>query len=237
MEYRVLPRGGERIGVIGLGSSVLTEQSADEAEKTVCTALDLGINYIDLAAADAQAFAVCGRALKGRRDKVYLQLHFGAVYGSGKYGWTTDRDAIKSSVAWQLKQLSTDYIDFGFIHCLDEQSDLQAFERGGTLEHMLELKQKGVIRHIGLSTHTPDVAHKVLDMNIIDILMFSINPAYDYRHGEFANGSTDERARLYRRCEAEGVGIAVMKAFSGGQLLDAAVSPFKQALTPWQCIQ
>ena len=42
---------------------------------------------------------------------------------------------------------------------------------------------------------------------------------------------------LYRRCEAEGVGISVMKAFAGGQLLDARTSPFGQALTEYQCIQ
>ena len=41
--------------------------------------------------------------------------------------------------------------------------------------------------------------------------MFSINPAYDYRQGEFANGSAGERMTLYRRCEAEGMGISVMK--------------------------
>ena len=74
-------------------------------------------------------------------------------------------------------------------------------------------------------------------MHILDMLMFSINPAYDYRHGEYAIGSGDERAALYRRCEAEGVGISVMKAFSAGQLLDAKTSPFGQALTEYQCIQ
>ena len=74
-------------------------------------------------------------------------------------------------------------------------------------------------------------------MGLIDMLMFSINPAYDYRHGEYAIGSVDERTALYRRCEAEGVGISVMKAFSAGQLLNAKTSPFKQALTEYQCIQ
>ena len=47
-------------------------------------------------------------------------------------------------------------------------------------------------------------------------LMFSINPAYDYQQGEFANGSAGERMTLYRRCEAEGMGISVMKPYSGG---------------------
>ena len=56
-------------------------------------------------------------------------------------------------------------------------------------------------------------------------------------NSDYAIGGADERMALYRRCEAEGVGISVMKAFSGGQLLDARTSPFGQALTEYQCIQ
>ena len=69
------------------------------------------------------------------------------------------------------------------------------------------------------------------------MMMFSINPMYDYGHGSYALGSNNERYDLYRRCEKEGVGISVMKPFNAGQLLDAAKSPFGQALTPAQCIQ
>ena len=70
------------------------------------------------------------------------------------------------------------------------------------------------------------------------MVMFSINPAYDYSAGgEFAIGGAQERMDLYRRCEAEGVGISVMKAFSGGQLLDEKTSPLGCALTEYQCIQ
>ena len=68
-------------------------------------------------------------------------------------------------------------------------------------------------------------------MRIIDMLMFSINPVYDYGRGEFAFGENAERYDLYRRCQREGVGISVMKPFCGGQLLDAAQSPFGKALT------
>ena len=110
---------------------------------------------------------------------------------------------------------------------------------------MEELKEAGVVRHIGLSSHTPLLVNEVLDMGILDMLMFSINPAYDYAGGtepnyakdSYAVGSVAERMNLYRRCEAEGVGISVMKAFSGGQLLKAETSPFGKALTEYQCIQ
>lgn len=74
-------------------------------------------------------------------------------------------------------------------------------------------------------------------MNILDMVMFSINPAYDNNHGSYAIGKNDERMALYQRCEKEGVAISVMKAFSAGQLLDKDKSPFKHALTHSQCIQ
>ena len=69
------------------------------------------------------------------------------------------------------------------------------------------------------------------------MVMFSINPGYDYHQGDYANGNINERFELYKRCEAEGIGISVMKAFSGGQLLDKRTSPFMKSLTKIQCIQ
>ena len=237
MEYRKLPKGGEQISILGLGNSSMGASGEKEVEAAVTMAVDNGINYFDMAAADAVPFAPFGRAVEGCRDKVYFQVHFGAEYRTGTYGWTLNLEKIKRSVDWQLEMLKTDYIDFGFIHCIDEAADLEKVISGGTLDYMKELKADGVIRHIGLSSHTPEIVEKVLDMGLIDMLMFSINPAYDYRHGEYAIGSVDERTALYRRCEAEGVGISVMKAFSAGQLLNAKTSPFKQALTEYQCIQ
>ena len=168
---------------------------------------------------------------------MFYQVHFGANYETGEYGWTTSLDKVKRQVDWQLKELKTDYIDFGFIHCLDSEDDWKQYQKNGVLDYLLEMKKSGVVRHIGLSTHTPDLAQKILDTGLIEQLMFSINPAYDYQHGEFAFGSADERMKLYRRCEAEGIGISVMKPYSGGQLLDERTSPFGKALTEVQCIQ
>ena len=237
MRYRTLPHGGEQIGIIGMGSSVVGEQRERDIIETVRTAAELGVNYFDLAAGHAACFPAYGKALADCRKDVFLQIHFGADYTTGEYGWTTDLDAIKRSIGWQLENLKTDYIDFGFIHCLDERTDVEAYEKSGALQYVLDMKDRGVVRHIGLSSHNPDPVHHVLDMGIVDMLMFSINPMYDYGQGEYAIGSDGERQALYRRCEAEGVGIAVMKPFNAGQLLDAKQSPFKTALTPAQCIQ
>lgn len=190
-----------------------------------------------MAGGHATIFPAYGKALAGRRKEAMLQVHFGANYTTGEYGWTTNLETVKRSVDWQLQNLQTDYIDFGFIHCLDEQSDLTTYEKNGILKYILSLQEQGVVKYIGLSTHAPELANKVLDMKILDMLMFSINPMYDYGQGDFAIGNANERQNLYRRCEKEGVGISVMKPFNAGQLLDAHKSPFHQALTPAQCIQ
>ena len=158
-------------------------------------------------------------------------------YETGEYGWTTDLETVKRQVDWQLKELKTDYIDYGFIHCLDASSDWRDYQENGILAYLQEMKKNGVVRHIGLSSHTPALAAQVLDTGIADQLMFSINPAYDYQHGDFARGSASERMEFYRRCQAEGIRISVMKPYSGGQLLSAQASPFGQALTTYQCIQ
>ena len=237
MEYRKLPHGSENISILGMGTSSIGASGEKEIREALRLALENGINYFDMASADAAPFAAFGKELGSARKNVYFQIHFGADYSSGEYGWSTDLETIKRSVDWQLKNLQTDYIDFGFIHCIDEAADWETIQSNGVLEYLYACKKQGMVRHIGLSSHTPVVVNRILNMLVPDMLMFSINPGYDYRHGEFAVGSADERMQLYQRCEKEGVGISVMKAFSGGQLLDAATSPFRHALTETQCIQ
>lgn len=245
MEYRQLPHGEEKISVLGFGTSSIGASGEQEIEATIIMALENGINYFDMASSDAAPFPAFGRALAGRRKDVFFQIHFGANYESGSYGWTTDLDTIKRSIDWQLHSLKTDYIDFGFLHCLDEMGDLKSAMTGGILDYILQLKNEGVVRHIGMSSHTPEIVHRALDAGLLDMLMFSINPAYDYagrteldyQTGNYAIGSAAQRMALYQRCEAEGVGIAVMKAFSAGQLLNERTSPFGKALTEYQCIQ
>lgn len=237
MEYRINKRTGDRISVVGIGSAYLFEAGLDEGVKALRTAYEGGVNYFDLAAGDGRAFPIWGEALCDVRRNVLYQIHFGADYSKGEYGWSLKLDDVKRSVDWQLRQLKTDYIDYGFIHCQDEDGDWETYLRNGVYDYLLKLKDEGVVRHIGLSSHTPAVIQRILDEAPVDMLMFSINAAYDYGQGEFANGGVEERAAVYRRCERDGIGISVMKPFSGGQLLDAAQSPFKRALTPYQCLR
>ncbi|MBQ1305788.1 MAG: aldo/keto reductase [Erysipelotrichales bacterium] len=237
MEYRKNRRTGDLISEIGLGSSYLFEAGMEEGVKALRRAYEGGINYYDLAAGDGSAFPIYGEAFKDVRDRIFYQIHFGAEYSKGTYGWSLDPEVIRKSVKWMLEQLHTDYIDYGFIHCQDEFSDWETYQKNGIFDMILDLKKQGVVRHIGLSSHTPAVIQKILDTGAVDMLMFSVNPGYDYQEGEYAFGSVEERNAVYRRCEAEGIGISCMKPFSGGQLLDASLSPFEKALTPYQCIR
>ena len=239
MEYRKLPKGRERLSTLGLGLGGIQKSSPEETEAVIKEAIAAGINFFDLCAGGAGVYAPFGRAIAGAREKVYFQLHLGAVYNeAGDYGWSRDLTRIKETLRWELETLGTDYIDFGFLHCVDEESDWEEIQRSGLLNYAEALLDAGVIRHLGFSSHTPAVANRLLDTGLMDMMMYSLNPAYDLERGDdYGIGSTAERAALLRRCEAEGVGISVMKPFHGGQLLSDRTSPFRQALTKNQCLQ
>ena len=95
MEYRILPHGGEKISVIGMGMAYINESDEKEIENTVRTAIDLGVNYFDFIPSNTKPFEPYARALKGLREKVMLQVHLGASYKTGEYGWTRNMEEIK----------------------------------------------------------------------------------------------------------------------------------------------
>ena len=125
MEYRILPHGGEKISVIGLGSGSLAG-AEKEMTDIIDTAIQNGINYFDIAPSEQAPFFAYAKAFDGRREQIITQMHFGAVYHSGKYGWTRNLDEIKNQFAWQCKLLNTDYTDIGYIHCVDDA----AYDKG-----------------------------------------------------------------------------------------------------------
>lgn len=240
MEYRKLPHGNEneKFSVLGLGFGGIGKTPADEIEAIVRKAIANGINFFDMCTAGA-TYAPVGRAIRECRDKVFLQVHFGAVYDdNGEYGWCRDFDTIQKTFLWELEQLGTDYVDFGFLHCVDEDEDFDKLCEIGVLDYIKKLKEKGIVRHIGFSSHTPSVANRIIDTGLIDMMMFSINPAYDFEKGDdYGIGSVQERFELFQRCAREGIGISAMKPFFAGQLLSAEHSPFGQALSHSQCLQ
>ncbi|NBH60526.1 (4Fe-4S)-binding protein [Anaerotruncus sp. 80] len=236
MEYRVNRRTGDRVSEIGMGAH-LTPATEKEGVETLQMAYEAGINFYDFAAAESACFDYYDKAFGDARKNVFYQIHFGTEFSTGVYGKNLALDSVKKNIDWQLSKLNTDYIDYGFIHCLDTEEEWNKYLDNGVLAYIEALKQQGVVRHIGMSSHTPSVAALGLDTGLVDMLMFSINAGYDYCHGEYAVGASDERMELYKRCEKEDVGISVMKVFSAGQLLSEKTSPFGKAMTEIQCLQ
>lgn len=238
MEYRTFPHGGDKISVVGLGMGSIHHASTPEVERTVRSALDAGVNVFDFIPSEACAFEGYARALRGQRDRALMQIHIGANYETGSYGWTTDAKIAAREFEARLATLGTDYADFGFIHCIDEDSDFDKVMNGGIWDYALKRKQDGTIRHLAFSTHDVRIARRFVATGAFDWAMFSINPMYDYTSAsEYGKGEASDRAELYREFERAGIGVSVMKPFAGGQLLDARTSPFGRALARTQCIQ
>ena len=78
-----------------------------------------------------------------------------------------------------LARLNTNYIDLGMIHYVDSEDDYQTCTSGEYFDYVKELHASGKIRHIGLSTHNPRIAKKAVLSGFIEMILFSINPAFD----------------------------------------------------------
>lgn len=237
IQYRVMPRTGEKISTIGLGSGGLHESSSSQIENIIAYACDNGINIIDTVMSNFGPAEAIGRALKSRRDKMLTQMYIGLSYPNQVYNRTRNLKEVRQGFEQQLKTLKTDYSDIGMVHYVDEVADFDRILSNGIFDYAKKLKQDGKIRYLGFSSHSVDICRRFLETGEIDLFMLSINAAYDF---EPSNGKlviSQERRQLYQDCEKRGVAITVMKPYGGGRLLNAGTSPFGRAMSINQCIQ
>ncbi|MDO4541767.1 MAG: aldo/keto reductase, partial [Bacillota bacterium] len=238
MKYRKMPRTELSLSEIGFGLSKLhLVTDSKEQTRILAKAVENGMNFFDFCGIELGVFRSFSDILRENRDKIFTQMHFGAVYKEETYGRSRNFDLVKSSFEKVLTAAGTDYTDFGMLHCVDEEVEFEEILNHGILDYVAELKKQGVVRYIGVSTHTPKMAQRLMKEGVIDMFMFSINPAFDYSIGEWAGGSYDERRDLYRDAEQKGYGITVMKTYAGGQLLRPETTPIGVTLTNYQCIR
>ena len=249
MEYRELGRTGLRVSEIGLGCEGFVGKTEEETQALMTQAVEAGVNCMDLYTPDPDLRSRVGRALRGRREQFVLQAHLCTVWQNGQYKATRDIGEVRASFEDMLRRLETDYIDVGMIHYVDTMDTWNTVANGEVMRYALEQKRAGRIRCIGLSSHNPEVALAAVESGLVEVLMFSVNPCYDLQPaGENCEALWAEesyagmlvnmdpaRERLYETCQRLGVGITVMKAFGGGDLLTAD-SPAGVALTVEQCI-
>ncbi|WP_455618190.1 aldo/keto reductase [Eisenbergiella sp.] len=249
MRYRELGRTGLSVSEIGLGGEWLERHDAKEVKAVIARCEELGINILDCWMSQPQVRSNIGAAIAGSRERWIIQGHIGSTWQNGQYVRTRDLGQVKIAFQDLLDRMRTDYIDLGMIHFVDEKAEFERIMDGEFIEYVRSLKEKGVIRHIGMSTHNPDVAKMAALSGEIEMLLFSVNPAFDLlpasedlneyfkeTYAEQLRGIAPEREELYRICEREGVGITVMKGYAGGRLFQAETSPFGVALTPVQCL-
>lgn len=250
MEYRVLGNTGLTVSEIGMGCEGFGEDDGRAAGLLLDTAEELGINYFDLYTSDPKIRADVGKALAGRREKFIIQSHLCSIWKNGQYMRTRRIDEVKKGMQEMLTLLQTDYIDVGMIHYCDSLADWEEIRSGGVLAYAQELKESGVIRHIGLSSHNPEAALAAVRSGAVEVLMFSVNPCYDLQpasedveelwaeknYERHLVNMDPQRQELYEECQRLGVGVTVMKAFGGGDLLDGKLSPAGKALSVNQCL-
>ena len=249
MQYRRLGKTGLMVSEIGFGAEWMERHTAEECREVLLCAESHGINILDCWMCEPNVRSSLGKALQGRRERWYIQGHVGSVWQNGQYTRTRDVALCRAAFEDLLARLGTDYVDLGMIHFIDSEADWNAAMQGPFYEYMRELKACGKIRHIGLSSHNPEMAIRAAESGLVEMILFSINPAFDMMpptdnlDNYFAEEYQDDlggidpvRARLYKICEQNDVGITVMKPYAGGRLFDAKRSPFGVALTPVQCL-
>lgn len=249
MRYRRLGKTEVMVSEIGFGAEWLERMKPEECRAVIKTCEEQGINILDCWMSEPNVRSAIGECIKGTRDRWYIQGHIGSTWQDGQYVRTREPGKVKEAFEDLLHRLQTDYIDLGMIHYVDSEKEWDQIVSGPFMDYVRSLKEKGVIKHIGLSSHNPKVAAKAALSGEIEMLLFSVNPAFDLmppteniddyfaeQYDTSLAGMDPERAQLYRICEQQDVGITVMKGFAGGRLFNEKASPFGVALTPVQCI-
>jgi predicted aldo/keto reductase-like oxidoreductase len=239
------------VSEIGLGCEQLQGKEYPVLKAIVDTAIDCGVTLFDVFMPEPTVRTYLGRALAGRRDQIVIQGHIGSTWKDGQYAVSRDMRENRKAFDDLLERLGTDYIDIGMLHFVDTEEDFFRVSVGELFEYVRELKKSGTIKVIGMSTHEASLAKRAAESGVIDVVMFSLNPAFDLLPTNVPMGElmADEnaassmqnqidpnRAELYQSCEQHGTAITVMKAYMAGRLLSAGQSPFGSALTPAQCI-
>ncbi len=249
MQYRRLGKTNLQVSEIGFGAEWLERMDLEGCRAIIKACEEQGINILDCWMAEPNVRSMIGECIKDTRENWYIQGHIGSTWQNVQYERCRDVAKVKEAFEDLLTRLQTDYIDFGMIHYVDSETEWEELLTSPFMDYVHELKEKGIIRHVGLSSHNPKVAKKAVLSGEIEMMLFSINPAFDLmpptenvddyfaeKYDAALAGMDPERAELYKLCEQHDVGITVMKGFAGGRLFDADDSPFGVAMTPVQCI-
>ena len=214
---RPLGRTGERVSILGLGGYHLgTLPGVDDAVRLVHEAIDAGVRFFDNAWEyhDGRSEEWLGRALEGRRDRVFLMTK---VCTHGR-----DRNVAMQQLEESLRRLRTDHLDLWQVHEVIYENDPDLhFAKGGVIEALDQAKKDGKVRFVGFTGHkSPSIHRRMLAHDYpFDTVQMPLN-CFDGSYRSFEQQVLPE---LQRR----GIATLGMKSLGGdGQpLLHGVVGP------------
>ena len=161
MEYRLFGKTKKMLSVITLGGMrfkhgwndprhEIPADTFEQCRKMVQLAFDAGINHIETAWGYKKSETVYGKVLN---EELKIPRHSYHLMTKGHF---FEAGKMREMVELQLKDLQTDYLDFYGWHGINNDELLkQACKTGGAVEELLKLKEEGIIKHVGFSTHAP----------------------------------------------------------------------------------
>ena len=183
------------------GALPIQRISTQEAVKLLRKAYDKGVTFFDTARFYTDSEEKLGEAFEGMREKVYIATKTGA----------TDAEGFWKDIHTSLKNLRTDYIDIYQFH--NPAFCPKPGDGSGLYEAMLEAREKGMVRHIGITNHRLSVAHEAVESGLYETLQFP-----------FCYLATEKDVELVEKCREAGMGFIAMKALSGGLITDSAAA-------------
>lgn len=163
---RKLGKTGIEVFAIAMGGIVVMNLSQKDADAMVRWAYDNGITYFDVAPTYGNAEERVGPALKGLRHKVFLACKTEK----------RDKEGAAEALCQSLKRLQTDHFDLYQLHALKTREDVEkAFAPDGAMAAILEAKEKGLVRFVGFSAHSEEVALMALERYPFDTVMLPVN--------------------------------------------------------------
>lgn len=173
MPLRPLGRTGHQVRIFSLGGQATLEQAGTEEASVaiINRAIDLGVNYIDTAAAYGQGVSetYIGKVMATRRKEVFLATK------------TNDRtyDGSMRLLERSLKQLQTDHLDLWQNHNVRTQDDLdRMFAKDGAVKAMEKAREEKIVRFLGITGHKdPFVLRKAIEQYPFDTILMALNAA------------------------------------------------------------
>jgi len=179
-----------------------------EVESLLRQARELGINFLDTAPAYGSSEQRLGRLLRDR-DQWVIGSKVGEEFLSGKSQYRFDRESVQRSLERSLRALHTDYLDLVLIH--SDGNDMHILESTDCVETLVQAREKGLVRAIGLSGKTVEGGIRALEM--MDVAMVTYNRTSTAEEAVIDHGHSDQESlrqwshREGRGGESSGPGV------------------------------